>query len=252
MKRELNSRSRRKWVVGGALVFGSVALLTTGFATWVVGVSVKEADGTIAVDAETARNDSFLFSVKEETDKTAKLGDPADYTPVSADPFVSPDDEDTTDVGDYTLTYVLKVEKGAEGAPGAVTAELSNNTISNSDTGLIDMPASLRGDAVENKWTVLEISGDPIYSGWTLTSASDVKPYVYEETVTITLKNGSLFKGSAKLCDFYNTYYTSTDNDPNGDAWTAANIEAAVNGINGELAAATTACAGMKVTFTVA
>ena len=37
MKKEINSKSRRRWIMGGLAAFASVALLTTGFAVWVVG-----------------------------------------------------------------------------------------------------------------------------------------------------------------------------------------------------------------------
>ncbi len=63
MKKEINSKSRRKWIMGGLAAFASVALLTTGFAVWVVGVTQTKKDGDVTVDVDTARNDNVTFEV---------------------------------------------------------------------------------------------------------------------------------------------------------------------------------------------
>ena len=59
MKKEINSKSRRKWIRGGLAAFASVALLTTGFAVWVVGVSNKDASEDLKVNVDTAANKSI-------------------------------------------------------------------------------------------------------------------------------------------------------------------------------------------------
>lgn len=64
MKKEINSKSRRKWIMGGLAAFASVALLTTGFAVWVVGVTQTEKDGDVTVDVDTAKNQSVTFDLK--------------------------------------------------------------------------------------------------------------------------------------------------------------------------------------------
>lgn len=72
MKKEINSKSRRKWIMGGLAAFASVALLTTGFAVWVVGVTQTEKDGDVTVDVDTAENRSVTFDL-ELNDKGISL-----------------------------------------------------------------------------------------------------------------------------------------------------------------------------------
>ena len=57
MRKELNSKSKRKWIAGGIAAFASVALLTTGLATYIVGVSNTSVslDG-VKVNVDTAKN----------------------------------------------------------------------------------------------------------------------------------------------------------------------------------------------------
>lgn len=67
MRKELKSKSRRKWLLGGSLAFASVALLTTGFATWVIGVSKPSGDGQADIDVDTVQDKSveLTFSLNE-------------------------------------------------------------------------------------------------------------------------------------------------------------------------------------------
>lgn len=58
MRKELKSKSRRKWLIGGSLAFASVALLTTGFATWVIGTTKTSVDGKVNIGVDTAKDNS--------------------------------------------------------------------------------------------------------------------------------------------------------------------------------------------------
>lgn len=64
MKKEINSKSRRKWIRGGLAAFASVALLTTGFAVWVVGVSNTDTNNDVTVNVDTAKNNSISFEME--------------------------------------------------------------------------------------------------------------------------------------------------------------------------------------------
>lgn len=68
MRKELKSKSRRKWLLGGSLAFASVALLTTGFATWVIGTSKPSGDGEADIDVDTVEDRSveLTFSLAED------------------------------------------------------------------------------------------------------------------------------------------------------------------------------------------
>lgn len=67
MRKELKSKSRRKWLLGGSLAFASVALLTTGFATWVIGTRQTSGDGQVHIGVDTAEDNSveLTFNLDE-------------------------------------------------------------------------------------------------------------------------------------------------------------------------------------------
>lgn len=71
MRKEMKSKSRRKWLLGGSLAFASVALLTTGFATWVIGTSKPSGDGKVNIGVDTAKDNSveLTFSLDENDNK---------------------------------------------------------------------------------------------------------------------------------------------------------------------------------------
>lgn len=76
MRKELKSKSRRKWLLGGSLAFASVALLTTGFATWVIAVSAKTKNTDTNVNVDTVRNESIVLTYTlDENDKSIYLGE---------------------------------------------------------------------------------------------------------------------------------------------------------------------------------
>lgn len=76
MRKELKSKSRRKWLIGGSLAFASVALLTTGFATWVIAASAKTKNTDTNVNVDTVRNESiFLTYTLDDNDKSIYLGE---------------------------------------------------------------------------------------------------------------------------------------------------------------------------------
>lgn len=79
MRKELKSKSRRKWLLGGSLAFASVALLTTGFATWVIGTSKPSGDGQVQIGVDTAQDNSveLTFSL-DDTDSSIFVTEDAD------------------------------------------------------------------------------------------------------------------------------------------------------------------------------
>lgn len=64
MKKRLNSSSKRKWIINGLLGFGAVALLTTGFATWVIGANNTKTDlNNTNVTVDTAKRNNITLAV---------------------------------------------------------------------------------------------------------------------------------------------------------------------------------------------
>lgn len=70
MRKELKSKSRRKWLLGGSLAFASVALLTTGFATWVIGTTKTSGDGQVHIGVDTAQDNSVELTFNLDTDNS--------------------------------------------------------------------------------------------------------------------------------------------------------------------------------------
>ncbi len=88
MKRNIKKSSRRKWVVGGIAFFGSVALLTTGFATWVVGVNDNNEEGSVSVNVETTTNNSVSFTMtyaSDNPDNSITIDEPTPLNQVGED-----------------------------------------------------------------------------------------------------------------------------------------------------------------------
>lgn len=77
MRKELKSKSRRKWLLGGSLAFASVALLTTGFATWVIGTQKTSGDGQLNIGVDTAEDNSVELTFSLDTDNTIFVAEDA-------------------------------------------------------------------------------------------------------------------------------------------------------------------------------
>lgn len=63
MKKNTNLTSRRKWVLTGVMGFAGVALLTTGFATFIVGNMNNTVAEDIGVTVDTVQNNSVELTV---------------------------------------------------------------------------------------------------------------------------------------------------------------------------------------------
>ncbi|MDD7617009.1 MAG: hypothetical protein SPJ51_02470 [Candidatus Enterosoma sp.] len=93
MKKEINSKSKRKWVAGGLAAFASIALLTTGFATWVVGQKKIDDDDSVTVNVDTAHNESVEFTVELPSAAKIELKEGKYNDSNDANRIVLPDNE---------------------------------------------------------------------------------------------------------------------------------------------------------------
>ena len=91
MRKELKSKSRRKWLLGGSLAFASVALLTTGFATWVIGTQKTSGDDQVHIGVDIVEDKSveLIFNldannngitVAEDAEKSSNTNLPIEKT----------------------------------------------------------------------------------------------------------------------------------------------------------------------------
>ena len=105
MKKSIKKSSRRKWVVGGVAFFGSIALLTTGFATWVVGVNDNDESNTVNVKVETTENASVSFTMtyaSESADNTITIDEPDNYS-FEGKKIINPGEGESK--FDFTVTF---------------------------------------------------------------------------------------------------------------------------------------------------
>lgn len=73
--RRLISKSMRKWIVGGCVAFGGAAIATTGFATWIVGTQITNANTQPSITVDTAVNESVSLEVELGTDNSIHLSE---------------------------------------------------------------------------------------------------------------------------------------------------------------------------------
>ena len=113
MKKDLKSKSKRKWIVGGVLLFGGVALLTTGFATWAIGVNQTKQNLGTNVSVQGTVNESVKLTVTA-VDGTADAMNVSisESHPVQEDNeiFYTKDEKAT----DFKIKVKVVVEIGAE------------------------------------------------------------------------------------------------------------------------------------------
>ncbi|MDD7081347.1 MAG: hypothetical protein PUG97_06585 [bacterium] len=135
MKKEISSKSKRKWVAGGLAAFASIALLTTGFATWVVGNTSLEGNGMVTVDVDTAVNKNIEFTATL-SDAKIKLGETTSATGDDKDDkFVKT--EGPVD-GDLTISFsTLKIVYGRNSEFDPTTRKLKFSIENNK---MVDVP----------------------------------------------------------------------------------------------------------------
>lgn len=105
--RKLISASKRKWVLGGVLGFAAVALTTTGFATWIVGVNATTGSDDVTVTVDTVQNEGVKLTF-ELTEDQLCLGE----TKAVNEGVVQTGDDGVT--GDMTVKAKITLEVGAQ------------------------------------------------------------------------------------------------------------------------------------------
>ena len=113
MKKDLKSKSKRKWIVGGVLLFGGVALLTTGFATWAIGVNQTKQNLGTNVSVQGTVNESVKLTVTSVSGDDNAMGvsiSESHKTQAANEIFYTKDEVPT----DFNIKVKVVVEIGAE------------------------------------------------------------------------------------------------------------------------------------------
>ena len=110
LRKGLLSKGKKKWIIGGALLFGGVSLLTTGFATWIVGINqLRQNLGTV-VQVEGTLNESVKLIVRASSDPDA-LGVNVGETHTKGPNEIVGNSEGETD---FVVNLDLTIEVGNE------------------------------------------------------------------------------------------------------------------------------------------
>ena len=220
MKKKLKNSSFRKAVINGVLIFGGVALLTTGFATWIIGATTTQVDGATSVTVDTARTNNVVLKV-ELTENAVSISEES-----SQGEFVTIDSGKATDfvvTANVTLTVGSGVPQNVRptkitigfnpGADGGVAYEdLNDATAANNVT--VEEDTKIRKAAT---YTYLDIA-TPEYvlptkdgtadNGFTMKTDEATKDITYTATgLNITLFEWGTFFDKKSPSTFYNALY---------------------------------------------
>ena len=225
--RKLISASKRKWVLGGILGFAAVALTTTGFATWIVGVNATTGSDDVTVTVDTVKNEGVKLTF-ELTDDRLCLGE----TTKVSEGVVQTGDESVT--GDMTVTASIKLEVGAQyleenditgieltldyGTSDEPTNRQNLVTLNNIGRGTSDNESQVSVDSV-SYWEYINAPEKIVLNEATIKEqGAENGLYTYTVTQNLTFKWGSYFGKSKSPAAYYNEKYsvdTATVKDVN-------------------------------------
>ena len=231
MKKKLRNSSFRKAVINGVLIFGGAALLTTGFATWIIGVNQATAnDDVTKVTVDTAEKNNLMltFSLEGEGTESAvhigegpsEEGEGNDFVNMPAgnnktDFSITP--KITLEVGDGVATKPTKITLDFNYAPGV---ELGFTNYVEEDDNLIPGETPTHENA--EKKTLIDINtagfqekltlpkdyttAPTSNDNWTVTKEDGVTTLEYTGGPIEVFKWGTFFNNEAPS-DFYNGLY---------------------------------------------
>lgn len=252
MKKELKSKSKRKWILGGIAAFSSIALLTTGFSVWVVGSQKKEDTGDVNVTVDTSKNDSVKFTMDISTDNSIELKESS-----AIDIGFVTNSESVSNPLQISATFTLEfgsshqianykeiqfsIEEPGAGEDGYASVKVSEdyNLFKNTELSKTESENKVKVRETGNftyldapeKVTIIT-DGDKFAT--TSDDSSSTKKYTC--TTTLEFKWGSFFNNQSP-CTFYNGKFSDTQDQ------TVENAEK----INKELNAMHTQLNGKKI-----
>lgn len=244
MKKEINSKSRRKWIMGGLAAFASVALLTTGFAVWVVGVTQTKQDGDVTVDVDTAKNQNVTFSV-ELSDKSISL---KEKNTSDNDAFVKVTGNDDADT-DFNISFSKfevsmptgwfdKINISIEDPSTSTTESEASSSNKYVDNKVADNDVKLRSETRKNS-TYFDLKTETLNLAdtdtFTASEANGVTTYTYSKLNTgVEFFKWGTFFNEKQPSTFYNTEVFSGDNAVAKTAANAKLVEDELNAMHGK------------------
>ena len=229
MKKDLKSKSKRKWIVGGVLLFGGVALLTTGFATWVIGVNRTTQSNNANVTVQGTENESVKLTV-ELTDSTITVSEKHEKT---SDEIIGTKAEEMET--DFNIGLKITIEAGLAYTTANTITGVAFSWGAGSDTnsikdGEVETNVTNNNKVTESgttyrasgQYTYLDINTGTIsIDNFTSSSTGSVSKWTYTSEEVVMFKWGTYF-GSKSPCTYYNELYKAnpqklTDSDADID-----------------------------------
>lgn len=242
MKKDLKSKSRKKWIVGGVALFAGIALLTTGFATWIIGVNQNKNDINTDVEVEGTVNESLKLTTSLTESKIVVS---EQHTKGSDELIGTQDNSPATDF-DVTCDFTIEVGKSFLSHNDLTTLSFAfkDTTVAQKVTSSAD---AFAGRTASTEYTYIDINDTATITipttdgnGWTIVDGGSSYTYEYKGTITL-FKWGTFFNNSTP-CTFYNAQYT---------AGTINNSDTDINKVLNEMRAMQTALNGTTLTIEV-
>ena len=222
LRKGLLSKGKKKWIIGGALLFGGVSLLTTGFATWIVGINqLRQNLGTV-VQVEGTLNESVQLIVTASSTPDAlgvNVGENHDKGP---NEIVGNSEGETDFVVNLDLTIEVGNEYLTKNTLTDITFEfnyeevegISNNKTSNNK---INVAASSNTHKAGD-YTYLDIDSQSTIAVKSTEESGVFTKSELTSAVTYTVSNlsvtlfkwGSFFDGMAPSA-YYNKLYNDSE-----------------------------------------
>lgn len=215
MRKELKSKSRRKWLLGGSLAFASVALLTTGFATWVISVSAKTKNTDTNVNVDTVRNESiFLTYTLEENDKSIYLGENVAASDGNLHYEINKEENKKADfqitLKDVKVTWGKDFSQEVKSLDFSLPETYKSDGLPQTDVNSLNLVSKDkdkigRTDWTEGKKTYVDLAENQNQAYDSKKVKQDGNAYVWNiGDVTLKFKWGSFFDNAETLTAFYN------------------------------------------------
>lgn len=234
MKKELKNTNKRKWVAGGLLFFGGVTLLTTAFATYIVGVNRTNQNLDTNVTVDGTVNELVKLTV-ELTDNSVHIGEKCDK---GDDEIIGNPDGKATD---FQITGTITVEVGKayldKYALNDVTFafdytktedkyKTNNNKVSVTSTtdGVHEVEDYTYIDVLASSTLTLPTTTETgNEGGWAIINHDATVSYVMENKDITLFTWGTFFEGKSPAT-YYNDRYKDSDDSITDSAEDLAKI----------------------------
>ena len=212
--RKLISASKRKWVLGGILGFAAIALTTTGFATWIVGINATTSDGTVGVTVDTALNNGVKLTFELGDDSKIELKEANSST----GPVVTVTDNDSVSnpLQISVKTFTLEVGKqflnsntitGVEFKLKYATDDSTTNIGDNAKNKVTDNKIGEKRSGTE--WEYISAPAKVQFNNEAIINSQDLTTYTYQiNAPTLDFSWGSFFENKSPAT-FYNEKFAS-------------------------------------------